>query len=538
MTDYRRTACYPVPFQLTDGCILPNHLYGLTVHWHNLFNPNDHDVKSGWYFYNTSTTRMTGQGNASWITSGYIPVTPGAAYCFSGNATVRAYDADKNFVKKSWTALYNTANNATRRLYSFHDGIAYVRFSCKTDCAETNADYIQNYAMVYQWTGEFYPYNAYHTAYDIIATHEQWNNLVRSALPAAALSYHQLPNLSTFRWNYINPAEVQNGTLSDTTGEYQYLVDTDTAFYRVCGYTAVSAETEYITEQPVFCYDTSYAFLGKVSPENGTLTPLANTAYIRQAIIAADSNPTFSLTVSGYTRNFSPTEPAPSYCDSIPMFSNTVLRDAFKAYLGTPLPLADQKICFLGDDIFADGTVSSTICTKLGAICHQNTAVTGAGFASDEASTAATAYEQAQALIAAQAAPDYILMVLGANDQRHAHTLGSLIASIDPSDFSRNTFYGGLQACINILQNSYPHAVITLGFTPGLGQELAEDNPYLLAMREVARRYGIRYLDTQHIGITPLATAYAACYDENGMFTTTGLVYIGEYLASAMTGMS
>lgn len=102
------------------------------------------------------------------MTSGYIPVTPGLIYCFSGNATVRTFDADKNFVKKGWTALYNTSNNTTLRLYQFQEGISYIRFSSKTDGAVDNADYIQHYAMMYQWTGEFYAYNAYHTEYDIL----------------------------------------------------------------------------------------------------------------------------------------------------------------------------------------------------------------------------------------------------------------------------------------------------------------------------------------------------------------------------------
>ncbi len=536
MTDYRRTNCYPVSFQLTDSCVQPNHLHGLSVHWHNLFDPNDHDVKSGWYFYNTSTARLTGQGTASWMTSGYIPVTPGLTYCFSGNATVRTFDADKNFVKKGWTALYNTSNNTTLRLYQFQEGISYIRFSSKTDGAVDNADYIQHYAMMYQWTGEFYAYNAYHTEYDIIATEEQWNDWVRSAVKQGVLSYDQLPNISAFHWNRINPAEVQPGTLSDSTGDYQYKADTELAYYRVSGFTAVEPDTQYITQESVFCYDADYTFLGKVSPENGHTTTLPSTAYIRQSITSTDANPTFSLLVQRYGRNTLSTESGVSYTECIPTFSTEMLRDAFKAYLGVPLPFADKKICFLSDDVMADSTMCNTICSALHAICHQNTATVGAGFAYDSSNTAATAYEQAQALVAAQVSPDYIFILLGANDQHNARTLGSFVASSTSSDFDLNTFYGGLQSCIHYLQNQYPNAILQLGFTPGTGFELPDDNVYLSAMREVARRYGISYLDTRLCGITPLSGAYTECYGENELLTEAGKVRVGKQFVRNMMG--
>lgn len=536
MTDYRRTNCYPVSFQLTDGCVQPNHLHGFSIHWHNLFNPNDRDVKSGWYFYNTSTARLTGQGTASWMTSGYIPVVPGRTYCFSGNATVRTFDAGKNFVRKGWTALYNTANNTTLRLYQFQEGVSYVRFSSKTDSASDNADYIQHYAMMYQWTGEFYAYNAYHTEYDIVATEEQWNSWVHCSVKQAALSFEQLPNVSAFHWNHINPAEVQPGILSDSTGDYQYKTDTESTYYRVSGFTAVEPDTNYRTQEAVFCYDAAYAFLGKVTPENSQITTLPTTAYIRQAIVSAEFNPTLSLLEQGYGRNTLSAESGASYTECIPTFSTEMLRDAFKAYLGAPLPFADKKICFLGDDVMADGTMCDTICNVLHAICQQNTAAVGAGFTHDSANTAATAYEQAQALAAAQVSPDYIFILLGANDQHNTRTLGSFAASSASSDFDLATFYGGLQACIHYLQNQYPNATLQLGFTPGLGLALPDDNVYLSAMREVARRYGIIYLDTRPCGITPLSGAYTECYGENELLTETGKVRIGNQFVRNMIG--
>ena len=116
----------------------------------NLINPDSPDVKYGWYFYNTATTRLTGRGTALWATTGYIKVKPNTPYFLYGNATPRAFDKDKVFVKKSWTNLYGTSNSTTGRFYTFADGVKYVRFSAKTgvtDSADNETFFRNNFVL-------------------------------------------------------------------------------------------------------------------------------------------------------------------------------------------------------------------------------------------------------------------------------------------------------------------------------------------------------------------------------------------------------
>lgn len=128
----------------------------------NLINPDSPDVRYGWYFYNTSTARLTGQGTALWATTGYIKVKPNTPYFLYGNATPRAFDKDKVFVRKSWTNLYGTSSSTNGRFYTFADGIEYVRFSAKTGVTDSadNETFFRNNFVMYEFDGELYDFTS------------------------------------------------------------------------------------------------------------------------------------------------------------------------------------------------------------------------------------------------------------------------------------------------------------------------------------------------------------------------------------------
>lgn len=98
----------------------------------NLLNRNDPDYKDG-YFISNTTGNLSGDGTASYITTGFIPVSPGdviqASYLpASGNQAVAAmrwiaaFDTTKAILRDKGTAV-------TSETFIIPDGVSYIRVS-------------------------------------------------------------------------------------------------------------------------------------------------------------------------------------------------------------------------------------------------------------------------------------------------------------------------------------------------------------------------------------------------------------------------
>lgn len=226
-----------------------------------------------------------------------------------------------------------------------------------------------------------------------------------------------------------------------------------------------------------------------------------------------------------------------SYEESIPVLSEKALA-YFKAFLGNTTPLAGKKIAFIGDSFTSPGVWTREMCSQLNAIHHINKAIGGGSFATYNGYRK-TAYEQAQEIVSGGYTPDYILITLGTNDSANRVPVGSFTHSTDIADFDLSTFWGGLQACINYLQNHFPDAVILIGWTPAGGLNMDDSNEYLNAMKSAALRYGVQYIETRTCGMTPLSEVYADCYENGtrgGHPTNAGQLRIGAYMARLLNG--
>lgn len=86
---------------------------------------------------------------------------------------------------------------------------------------------------------------------------------------------------------------------------------------------------------------------------------------------------------------------------------------------------------------------------------------------------------------------DYIIIRLGINDApSHA---GVPLGTIDEAD--NTTFYGAWNVVMSHIISNHPYAKIGIIIPNGMEQQNGIDEPYAEAIREIAVKYGVPYLD-------------------------------------------
>ena len=148
-----------------------------------------------------------------------------------------------------------------------------------------------------------------------------------------------------------------------------------------------------------------------------------------------------------------------------------------------------------------------------------------------------TAYEQAQEMVTNGNTPDVILITMGTNDANNSITIGDIVQSNSISDFDLTTYTGGMQACLNYLQNNFPNAIIYVGWTPMGGLVNGTKAEYITRMQEVCLMYGVEYIETRTCGVTRFSDVYAECYERGtngGHPTGVGQQKIGAYMTRLM----
>lgn len=343
-----------------------------------------------------------------------------------------------------------------------------------------------------------------------------------------------IPNTHEWHWNIVNPAETEEGSLNVSGAE----IAGSTAFiHRRTGFIPVTAGEElHYLWQSVYGYDAEKKFVGNVENTGGVAVIADGVSYIRATTYSSDGSiPVFNILRRGYGKNDLKYDTAYDYSHGFPLFTDEDSKEGFKAHLGIH-PWTDKNFGIIGDSFTAPGTWCNIMVENLQAANCWNKAVSGANFG-DVDGVPKTAYEQAQEFVAERKNLDVILITMGTNDANNSRTMGEIVESNNISDFDLTTYTGGMQACLNYLQNNFPNAIIYVGWTPMGGLVNGTKAEYITRMQEVCLMYGVEYIETSTCGVTRFSDVYADCY-ENGVNgghpSGLGQQKIGAYMTRLM----
>ena len=367
---------------------------------------------------------------------------------------------------------------------------------------------------------------------------------------------------SSYHWSLSNAATFESGSLSDTTGE-----EIEKAKYGRTGFEAVTpGETLYFGYCGLWWYDSNKAFVSKApsaASSGYNVTVPDGVSYVRASGTGTSGKPgSFHVYRNGYGKyglNYASTY---DYSNGFPMLASDDSMTGFRNYLNIN-PYRDCSFGIIGDSFTAPGTWVNDMLANLGAMPKKSpswtsgghwsysTAVSGGAF-SDYDGVPATGYEQALSFVEKGYDIDVFLICLGTNDAANRRPVGSFVGSTNISDFDLTTFYGGMQACFNTIQENYPNAVIFCGYTPNAGQaagDVADSSAgtsggdfssggaaYIAAMKDCCLRYGIQYIETRACGYSRYATSLSDCFasSTNGHPSTVGQHKIGKYMTAIL----
>lgn len=504
---------------LQDEHIDPNKTTWMRQVWHNIFDPNDPDFLDGYFYFTEVNANYTGNGTANYFISGYIPVVAGRQYYINANVHLKFFDEAKTFISNGSPS-------------NIPDGVAYMRFSVPK--TTITADTVQ----VYEYIGEDWEYDTYKNLYSIVITDPGYSGAVADIVektfldglltPAdifadGSLRYSQMKGWKTFRWNIVDPTKV---TRTQPNQYYQFHTD----FCEVePGMTLIGNNVykfydenkEYVSEQNAF-YDGG---IHDVIVPDGVAFVKVSSGY------TSDANSSIGILTPGYGKQRGDSD----YNKGFPVFTDEDSKEGFKCYLGI-YPWEGKNFGIIGDSFTAPGTWCGIMADNLKAANWWNKAVSGANFA-DGDGIPKTAYEQAQEFVADGKTLDVILITMGTNDAGNSRTMGEIVESNSISDFDLTTYTGGMQACLNYLQNNFPEAIIYVGWTPMGGLVNGTKAEYITRMQDVCLMYGVEYIETRTCGVTRFSDVYADCYEmgvNGGHPTGVGQQKIGAYMTRLM----
>lgn len=521
---------------VADGSINPDKTTWMRQVWHNIFNPDDGDLQDGYYFFTNANAMTTGGGTAEHFTSGYIPVLGGKQYYFNApTAHVKIFDGKKAYI--------STVTTSGGNIIEIPDGAVYMRFSINKGKVTADA------AQVYEYMGEVWEYDTYKNLYSIVVTDAGYSKTIADMIegkfvdgslsPAdlfadESILYKQMKGWDEFHWNLVDADKLEEGTINETTGAD---APTPNAFiHRRTPYMPVTpGETLFWMWSYVYGYDADKNFVSKITPETNGIGVVPDGVYFIRAT-ASSNNVEFTINIyrRGYGQNELGYASEYPYSHGFPVFKDEDSKEGFKAYLGIH-PWADKTFSIIGDSFTAPGTWCNIMWENLKAASGWNHAVSGGAFA-DYDGVPKTAYEQAQEMVTNGNTPDVILITIGTNDANNSRTIGDIVQSNSISDFDLTTYTGGMQACLNYLQNNFPDAIIYVGWTP-MGGLSAANAEYITRMQEVCLMYGVEYIETRTCGVTTLSDVYAECYENGtngGHPTGVGQQKIGAYMTRLM----
>ena len=419
---------------------------------------------------------------------------------------------------------------------------AYIRFSVSKTVVTTDT------AQVYEYLGEVWEYDTYMNLYDTRISSDSYTKalveLVKQEIEKGNVDIGELISLENipfkkmegfdeWHWQLVDPTRFEEGTLN-TSGEETGGASNSYVYIRTPFIPVTEGETLYFMWATVYGYDSEGNFVSKITSTSGVATVPEGVTQIRACSYASE-NPFINIYRRGYGKHDLGYSSEYDYSNGFPIFKSNDGKEGFKSYLGI-YPWADKKFCFIGDSFTAPGVWNKNMTNNLKGVYGGSEAVSGGAFA-DYDGVPKTAYEQAQNFVTNGWNPDVILITLGTNDEGNEITLGEIVKSTSISDFDLTTYTGGMQACLNYLQNNFPNAIIYIGWTPMGGLSNA-NSEYIERMKEVALAYGIEYIETRTCGVTTLSEIYADCYESGtsgGHPTGAGQIKIGEYMTRLLT---
>lgn len=531
---------------VADGSINPDKTTWMHQVWHNIFDKDDAGVEDGRFFYTDANANTTGGGTANYFVSGFIPVVAGRRYYFNAIKIhyVKIFDKDKVYI----ASLPETAMGSGTTV-DIPDGAAYMRFDVEKTTLTTDA------AQVYEYIGEVWEYDTYKNLCSIVISDAGYSKSIAdlvekkfvdgSLAPAElfadeSILYKQMKGWDEFHWNLVDNSDLEVGALW-ADGTERPIKDTADGFYRRTKFIPVTpGETLHFLGFGLKLYDSEKNYISDLSATGTGVAVVPDGAAFFRAnnYYYTGATPDMSVYRSGYGRNLA-YDSVVSYDECIPRFTVTDVLEAYKCYLGIH-PWADKNFGIIGDSFTAPGTWCTIMCANLKAASRWNHAISGGRF-SDADGVPKTAYEQAQEMVANGESPDAILITMGTNDANNGVTMGEIVESNSVSDFDLTTYTGGMQACLNYLQNNFPNAVIYVGWTPaGANCNFGEADtaaPFVERMKEVCLMYGVEYIETRTCGITKYSDIYADCW-ENGVNgghpSGVGQQKIGAYMTRLM----
>lgn len=523
-----------------DGSINPDKTTWMRQVWHNIFNKDDSDFQDGYFFFITANANTTGGGTANYFVSGYIPVAAGKQYYFNFlTAHVKVYDSNKTY-------LSTVTAGAKSNIVEIPEGAAYMRFSVQKTIVTADT------AQVFEYMGEVWEFDTYKNLYAIVVADAGYSKAIADLVhdrfadgtlaPAdlfadESVLYKQMKGWAEFHWNIVDPDKLEDGTLNEN-GDAVAGTNTTFEYYRTPFLPVVPGES--IVEKgnyTIFIYDADKKLLqsGNALDIGNPMIMPENAAYIRSTTYGyPGTDRQMRLYRNGYGKNDFVYGSDYDYGHGFPVFKDEDSKEGFKAYLNIH-PWADKNFSVIGDSFTAPNKWQSVMCNNLKAGVLKNHAISGGAF-SDYDGVPKTAYEQAQEMVTNGENPDVILITLGTNDAGNKRSIGDIVESNSISDFDLTTYTGGMQACLNYLQNNFPNAIIYVGWTP-MGGLQGGSSEYITRMHEVCLMYGVEYIETRTCGVTRFSDVYAECYESGvngGHPTTAGQQKIGAYMTRLM----
>ena len=349
-----------------------------------------------------------------------------------------------------------------------------------------------------------------------------------------SLRYKQMKGWKEFHWNVVDPSTLEPGAI-DSSGK-EFNGNTGYTYNARSGYMPVTpGETLHFMWMSVYGYDAYRNFVGEVVGKNGVATVPEGVYFVR-CHGYHNTNPITSINIfrRGYGKYDLRYDSVYPYENGFPVFKTEDSKEGFKAYLGIH-PWADMRFGIIGDSFTSPGTWCTVMCNNLRADGYRNHAISGGAFV-DRDGVPKTAYEQAQEMVTNGDNPDVIMITMGTNDSNNRVNIGDIVESNSISDFDLTTYTGGMQACLNYLQNNFPNAIIYVGWTP-MGGLRGGGSEYITRMQEVCLMYGVEYIETRTCGVTRFSDVYAECYEagvNGGHPTGVGQQKIGEYMTRLM----
>lgn len=483
--------------------------------WIRFLYYNEVDVNSAtdgnWYSDATDSTNTYNNNKIS----NYIKVNPGDLVNLKNYSKVHFYDINKKYTNG------NVFSN--KSTWTVPEGIYYLR-----------VQFTNNQVQVYLGD-KAHDYDSYHNLYDIQITDNQfiksiYKNIelgikkstinLNDNLSDEYIDIDKLKVLKNFRWAIINPANITHYKQGDYYAHESGIEE------------VVPGETLYGGSYTITCYDKEKQPLGKSLTYNvGKYIVPNDTFYIKCRLTNSTPPEDFKFTLHrhGLNRNELHSTFVP-YDDIVPILRNKNNITYLKNYLGVN-ELAEKVFLSIGDSFSAPNLWQAEV-NKILQTSNLNTARSSATFTYTDGKVP-TAYEQIKTYDK-NTNIDYIVIAMGTNDKNNSLEIGELSTSLSIDDYNLNTYYGGIQATLNYACNTWPNAIIAIGYTPAGG--LGINDTYINPLKKCAELYGVEYIETRYCGYSQYVTNQLDCIN-GGHPTAKGQVKIGRKMAKIIKNL-